>query len=98
MGISAALGGPGRVRDGPRAGADWNRSRCTIVITGLMSDPSFAPVPTRYWHVLDDGRVQCDVCPRACKLREGQRGLCFVRGRENGAVVLETWGRSSGFC
>ena len=35
--------------------------------------------PTRYWHRLDDGRVQCDVCPRACKLREGQRGLCFVR-------------------
>ena len=39
-------------------------------------------VPTRYWHALPDGRVQCDVCPRACKLREGQRGLCFVRARE----------------
>jgi pyruvate formate lyase activating enzyme len=38
-------------------------------------------VPGRYWHPLDDGRVQCDVCPRACRLREGQRGLCFVRGR-----------------
>lgn len=35
-------------------------------------------VPTSYWHALDDGRIQCDVCPRACKLREGQRGLCFV--------------------
>ena len=37
-------------------------------------------VPTKYWHSLDDGRVQCDVCPRACKLRDGQRGVCFVRG------------------
>src|SRR5262245_11576006 len=55
-------------------------------------------VPTRYWHRLDDGRVQCDVCPRACKLSEGQRGLCFVRAREGDAVVLTTWGRSSGFC
>ena len=55
-------------------------------------------VPTRYWHVLDDGRVQCDVCPRACKLHEGQRGVCFVRARENDQVVLTTWGRSSGFC
>ena len=55
-------------------------------------------VPTRYWHVLDDGRVQCDVCPRACKLREGQRGLCFVRAREGGEVVSTTYGRSSGFC
>jgi pyruvate formate lyase activating enzyme len=55
-------------------------------------------VPTRYWHALDDGRVQCDVCPRACKLRDGQRGLCFVRAREGDGVVLTTYGRSSGFC
>ena len=55
-------------------------------------------VPTRYWHTLDDGRVQCDLCPRACKLREGQRGLCFVRAREGDQVVLTTYGRSSGFC
>jgi pyruvate formate lyase activating enzyme len=38
------------------------------------------------------------VCPRACKLREGQRGLCFVRAREGDAIVLTTYGRSSGFC
>ncbi len=55
-------------------------------------------VPTRYWHRLDDGRVQCDLCPRFCRLREGQRGLCFVRGRLDDAVVLTTYGRSSGFC
>ncbi len=55
-------------------------------------------VPTKYWHRLDDGRVQCDVCPRACRLREGQRGLCFVRACEGGEVVLTTYGRSSGFC
>jgi pyruvate formate lyase activating enzyme len=54
--------------------------------------------PTHYWHRLEDGRVQCDVCPRACKLREGQRGLCFVRAREEDAVVLTSYGRSSGFC
>ncbi len=55
-------------------------------------------VPTEYWHTLDDGRVQCDVCPRACKLREGQRGVCFVRAREGDGIVLTTYGRSSGFC
>jgi pyruvate formate lyase activating enzyme len=54
--------------------------------------------PTRYWHVLENGRIQCDVCPRACKMHEGQRGLCFVRGVEAGAVQLYTYGRSSGFC
>jgi pyruvate formate lyase activating enzyme len=55
-------------------------------------------VDTRYWHALDDGRVQCDLCPRYCKLREGQRGLCFVRANMGGRVVLTTYGRSSGFC
>ena len=55
-------------------------------------------VDTRYWHTLDDGRVQCDVCPRACKLRDGQRGLCFVRGAEAGRIKLFSYGRSSGFC
>jgi pyruvate formate lyase activating enzyme len=55
-------------------------------------------VPTRHWHLLGDGRVQCDVCPRACKLHEGQRGLCFVRGRTEDQIVLTSYGRSSGFC
>ena len=55
-------------------------------------------VPTKYWHALDDGRVQCDLCPRACKMHEGQRGVCFVRARQGDAVVLTTYGRSSGFC
>jgi pyruvate formate lyase activating enzyme len=55
-------------------------------------------VPGRYWHRLDDGRIQCDVCPRLCKLHEGQRGLCFVRGRQDDQIVLTTYGRSSGFC
>ena len=54
--------------------------------------------PTRHWHALPDGKVQCDVCPRHCQLSEGQRGLCFVRAREGGAVVLTTFGRSSGYC
>ncbi len=55
-------------------------------------------VPGRYWHALPDGRIQCDMCPRFCKLREGQRGLCFVRAREGDCIVLTTYGRSSGFC
>jgi len=52
----------------------------------------------RYWHDLPDGRLQCDVCPRFCRLREGQRGLCFVRARQDDRIVLTTYGRSSGFC
>ena len=55
-------------------------------------------VPTEYWTLLEDGRVQCEMCPRLCKLKEGARGLCFVRARQNDAIVLTTYGRSSGFC
>jgi pyruvate formate lyase activating enzyme len=55
-------------------------------------------VPTRYWHRLENGRIQCDLCPRACKLAEGQRGLCFVRARHGDQIVLTTYGRASGFC
>src|SRR5262245_28059651 len=54
--------------------------------------------PGRYWHLLEDGRIQCDVCPRFCKLHDGQRGLCFVRARQGDQIVLTTYGRSSGFC
>jgi len=54
--------------------------------------------PARWWHALDDGRLQCDLCPRDCKLRDGQRGACFVRKRVADHMVLTTWGRSSGFC
>jgi len=54
--------------------------------------------PARWWHLTEDGHLQCDLCPRDCRLKDGQRGLCFVRQRQGDAMVLTTWGRSSGFC
>ena len=54
--------------------------------------------PGRWWHRMEDGRIQCDLCPRYCHLRDGQRGACFVRQRVGDAMVLTTYGRSSGFC
>lgn len=66
--------------------------------SSVISNESFADVvPTKYWHLLEDDRVQCDLCPRFCKLHKGQRGLCFVRANQDNKVVLTTWGRSSGF-
>jgi pyruvate formate lyase activating enzyme len=55
-------------------------------------------VPGRYWSRLEDGRVVCELCPRLCKLKEGQRGFCFVRENRGDSVVLTTYGLSSGFC
>ncbi|MGP8237679.1 MAG: AmmeMemoRadiSam system radical SAM enzyme [Limisphaerales bacterium] len=63
---------------------------------------SVAPVqsnyPGRWWKALPDGRIECRVCPRLCKLPAGQRGFCFVRQNVEGRMVLTTYGRSSGFC
>lgn len=57
-----------------------------------------APHRARYWHRLDDGRFQCDLCPRHCRLRPGQRAFCFVREADEDGLVLSTWGKSTGFC
>ena len=54
--------------------------------------------PGRYWEKLSNGKVQCNVCPRQCQLKDGQRGFCFVRQNINQEIVLTTYGRSSGFC
>jgi pyruvate formate lyase activating enzyme len=67
-------------------------------MTHLVSQDDSFTIATKHWHRLDDGRIQCDVCPRNCKLHEGQRGLCFVRGRIDDQVKLTSYGRSSGFC
>jgi len=68
---------------------------------GMVStDPSqqFGRHATHHFTRLSDGRVQCDVCPRRCQLNEGQRGLCFVRARQDDEIVLTSYGRSSGYC
>lgn len=54
--------------------------------------------PAKYWRKLEDGRIQCELCPRLCKLHEGQRAFCFVRARYGDQIVSTTYGRSSGFC
>jgi len=63
-------------------------------MTDFITDDT---VKTHYWHKLDDGRIQCDLCPRFCKLHTDQRGLCFVRQNLNEQVVMTSYGRSSGF-
>ncbi len=69
-------------------------------MTALSGQISTAPdvYPGRFWHQLEDGRIQCDLCPRYCRLREGQQGHCFVRASDGDQIVLTSYGRSSGFC
>jgi pyruvate formate lyase activating enzyme len=55
--------------------------------------------PGGWWHQSDDPtRIVCDLCPRGCVLRPGDRGFCFVRENQDGQMVSTTYGRSTGFC
>ena len=64
----------------------------------MTTDLTYSNHPARWWAPLGDDRIECRLCPRCCKLRDGQRGFCFVRQRVGGQLVLTTYGRSSGFC
>lgn len=55
-------------------------------------------VRAEWWHRTGDGRFQCDLCPRECRLGPGQRGFCFVRDADDAGLRLTTYGRASGFC
>ena len=68
------------------------------MVTNMPKPGNTSVVEGRYWHKIEDGRIQCDLCPRFCRLHNGQRGLCFVRARRNNKIVLTTYGKSSGFC
>lgn len=51
-----------------------------------------------WWHTAEDERIVCDLCPRECHLKPGDRGFCFVRENRDGEMVLSTYGKSTGFC
>src|SRR5512135_1564449 len=52
-----------------------------------------------WWHdEPESGRIVCDLCPRECHLKPGDRGFCFVRQNLDNEMVLTTYGRSTGFC
>lgn len=53
-------------------------------------------VTCKWWQVLEDGRLQCDLCPRFCKLRDGDRGFCFVRQNVEGRMTLTGYGQVRG--
>src|SRR5512140_879920 len=80
-----------------RPGASRSR-RPRKEIKPMIAAPRWSDHPARWWLIRPDGRVECQLCPRFCKLRDGQPGFCFVRRRVGDRMVLTTHGRSGGFC
>ena len=52
----------------------------------------------RWWHLDEDGRVACELCPRACVLVEDQEGFCGVRLNDGGSLRTVVDGCTSGLC
>ena len=57
-----------------------------------------ATAPSGFWRPAGPDRLECGICPRRCRLRDGQRGFCGVRGNVGGALVLLVYGRAGGMC
>jgi len=51
----------------------------------------------RWWSREADGRILCTLCPRLCRIGEGQAGFCFIRQVKDGELVTLGYGRTTGF-
>src|SRR5512144_981685 len=87
-------GGLKRLREAHNGGKLSRRLKAMLSRT--LIEPGVAA--GNWWHRLGDGRLQCDLCPRECKLHPGQRGFCFVREARESGIALASYGRASGFC
>ena len=47
----------------------------------------------RYYKRLDDGRVECTLCPHYCRIAEGKTGVCGSRRNQGGVLVSEVYGK-----
>ncbi|MGV3523972.1 MAG: AmmeMemoRadiSam system radical SAM enzyme [Candidatus Sericytochromatia bacterium] len=51
----------------------------------------------RWWEPDETGRLLCTLCPRFCRIGEGQAGFCYVRQNVGGTLYTTAYGRSTGF-
>ena len=47
----------------------------------------------RYYQQLDNGRVECQLCPHHCKIANGKTGICRSRRNKDGVLVSEVYGK-----
>ena len=45
----------------------------------------------RYYSKLEDGAVECQLCPHHCHINEGKTGFCRSRRNRNGVLVSEVY-------
>ncbi len=62
-----------------------------------MSQRTIPAPEARFWRAESDGRLLCTLCPRYCRLGEGQAGFCFIRRNDGGIMRSLGYGRPTGF-
>ena len=54
-------------------------------------------VLAKWWELTDDDKILCTLCPRYCKIGDGQPGFCFIRQNIDGKLYSIGYGRPTGF-
>jgi pyruvate formate lyase activating enzyme len=54
-------------------------------------------VLAKWWEPTDNDKILCTLCPRYCKIGDGQTGFCFIRQNYDGKLYTIGYGRPTGF-
>ncbi len=50
-----------------------------------------------WWEPAEKGKILCTLCPRYCKIGEGQPGFCYIRQNHGGKLYTTGYGKPTGF-
>jgi pyruvate formate lyase activating enzyme len=50
-----------------------------------------------WWQTEPDGKILCTLCPRFCRVGDGQAGFCYIRRNVGGKLYSLGYGTSTGF-
>ncbi len=51
----------------------------------------------KWWESAEKNKILCTLCPRYCKIGDGQPGFCYIRQNHNGKLYTLGYGRPTGF-
>ncbi len=54
-------------------------------------------VLAKWWEPTEEDKILCTLCPRYCKIGDGQPGFCFIRQNFDGKLYSIGYGRPTGF-
>lgn len=54
-------------------------------------------VLAKWWEPTDNNKILCTLCPRYCKIGDGQPGFCYIRQNHGGKLYTIGYGKPTGF-